>query len=112
MRSKDNQVLASMLTSMETRLLTEIGDTKDQVRDLKCNISEVKTDVVEIRTFQRAAKETHDTFRTELLGDGGRVSELEARQKSHETWQNIKFIVVLPVTLTLHKIARAMGINI
>ncbi len=112
MRSKDSDVLASMLTAMEGRLVTELGTVKTQMNEVKVQMGEVKTDIARISANQEAAKDTHLAFRTELLGEGGRVFELERRQKSHETWQNVKFLVVLPVTLALHKAASAIGFKL
>lgn len=112
MKSADNKVLASMIVSLEQRVLSELGDLKEGHTTLVANQSELSKIQATILANQQSAREVHLTFREELLGSGGRVSELEDRQKSHEFWHNVKIVIVLPVTFALHKLGTVLGLKL
>jgi hypothetical protein len=105
MRSKDNEILASMLTSFEARVISEL-------EDVKSNVTLMQTGLATVTANQIAATNTHNTFRNELLSDGGRVHTLEQKQKSQDMWNKIQFLVILPITLTIHKVMTALGFRI
>lgn len=112
LRSKDNQILASMLNSLETRIVSEIQDLKTGHRTLSANQAELTTNQAIMLANQRASAEKHLAFREELLGKGGRVAELESRQKSFELWSNVKLLIVFPIVGAIHKIGTVLGLKI
>lgn len=78
----------------------------EAISDLK---SELLKEVSEVKAQNAAQIATLSGLRTELLGNGGRVTTLEKRLDDQEFWQNVKTIVVIPLLLTIHKVMTAMG---
>lgn len=93
--------LSQQIQLLQTTLLHEISEVKQSCAGIEATLtSEV-----------HAIKSTHDAFRNELLGDGGRVSEIEDEQKRADTRQWIHSAILIPVGAVLHTIASKMGLT-
>lgn len=71
--------------------------------------SDLQNDISEVKSQNAAQLVSITGLRNELLGDGGRVKNIEDRFKDQDFWHNIKTFVVIPVVFGLHKIATLMG---
>jgi hypothetical protein len=73
---------------------------------------QIVSDLAEQKQILIAQNKTHDTFRQELLGDGGRIKNLEDDAHFQGRVQWIFQICVLPVVFALHKLATSLGLKI
>ena len=87
--------LMKAMQEMEARLSTQIGG--------------VATSVSSALTEIDAVKETHTTFRGELLGPKGRVTTIEEDMSKRDTRQWLHTFVIIPILAALHAIARQLG---
>lgn len=71
--------------------------------------SDLQNDISEVKSQNAAQLVSITGLRNELLGDGGRVKNIEDRFKDQDFWHNVKTFVVIPVVFGLHKIATLMG---
>lgn len=94
--------IAHMMGEMERRL-------SDRVAEIRAGIAGLDG---RMTTAISAAKDSQAAFRTELLGDGGRIKALENDLKSERMWSNIRTVVVIPILLAVHKGMVALGIKI
>lgn len=88
------------------------GDSLELFRAIGELKSELKEDLSEVKSQNATQLEKIIGLRNELLGDGGRVTNLEIRLDRQELWHNIKTVVVIPVIFSLHKLAAFLGWNI
>lgn len=92
--------ISNQIQALQVLLLQEIGDIKSSVAKLDGSLT----------TEVNALKGTHSSFRNELLGEGGRVSNIEDEQQRAETRQWVHTAVLLPIGAVLHTIASKMGL--
>jgi hypothetical protein len=71
--------------------------------------SDIQKDIGVVKSQNATQLEKITSLRNELLGDGGRVKNIEDRFKDQDFWHNVKTFVVIPVVFGLHKIATLMG---
>ena len=89
--------LMDAMQKMEARLSAQIGDVKSSVSTALAQVDGVK--------------ETHETFRVELLGEKGRVTMIE-NEMTRQDWKRwLHSLVIVPILGLLHVIAHQFGWN-
>lgn len=81
------------------QLMQAIGEMK----------SELQKDLGEVKSQNAAQLVSIISLRRELLGDGGRVKNIEVRLDNQDFWQNVKTFVVIPIIFAIHKMATVLG---
>jgi hypothetical protein len=87
--------LMKAMQEMEGRLSAQMGEIKSSVATALSQVDGVK--------------DTHANFRTELLGKGGRITELEEDMVRQGWRQWLHSLVILPLLGLLHVIAHQLG---
>jgi hypothetical protein len=85
------------------------GDNLELMRALGEMKADLLDDIGEVKSQNAAQLQSITNLRRELLGDGGRVKNLEKRMDDQEFWQNVKTVIVIPFLLGIHKVLTAMG---
>lgn len=96
--NSDSLTIMNAISDMRAELLDQIGDVKSSVARLDGKLEGVK--------------DTHDNFRNELLGEGGRIFNLENDQKTAANRQWIHTAAILPAMSLLRYIAHRIGLGI
>lgn len=102
MNSDDSLTIMTAISDMRAEVLKDLGEVKATVSGADNKLT----------ARMEAIQNTFGTFREELLGNGGRITNIEEEQKLQDRRQWWHSALILPLVTVLHSIANYLGIRI